>query len=574
MIVAASTELSKPRGLNRFAEGVVTQLCALLGVDEDGVVCAATGQAHSAPYILAAAGRYADWIGQSLTTVPDARVRRALEQTLADRRHDLGATTCLYFSVPEGLSLAAFVDVARPLSEVDRNLLEVFCGNISVALENTQLLQRISDLAFEDALLKLPNRNRFLTEIDQRPANSDMLALVDIDGFADINSTLDQNFGDAVLRAVAQRLREIFSPAVQVARIGSDVFGLLGSKDEVNRDQIEAVFSRPFEIGVESLRLSATSGLVCLEEDSFTGVERLKNAGVALKQAKLFNRGKAIYFEAAHAAAARERMQMLSHLRLAFSEERLFLVYQPFVNLATGRIVGAEALLRWRKDSGEYIPPDSFIPLAEQSGLMVPIGDWVTRSALQFLKRLLDLGYDDFRMAINVSQVQFREPDYVEKLVQAIHEHGVNPTNIEIELTESVAIDNIESIEQRLSAARAAGVAIAIDDFGTGYSSLNILRQLSLDRLKIDRAFVSGKDGAAGDDSIAAMVLRLADQLGLKTIAEGIETQAQCEKMLSMGCHDGQGYLFSKPLTSDAFEAFVQGRPHWLASTHPFGSHG
>jgi len=320
------------------------------------------------------------------------------------------------------------------------------------------------------------------------------------------------------------------------------------------------VFSLPFEMNNGSCRVSATTGLMRLDDSALKGVELLKNASVALKQAKSFHRGKAVLFEVSHATAARERMQMLSQLRTAFSAERLFLVYQPFIDLATGRVVGAEALLRWRTDRGEFIPPDRFIPLAEQSGLMVAIGDWVTRSALQFLQRLVDLGHDRFRMAINVSHVQFREPDFVEKLVAAMNERGINPANIEIELTESVAIDNIELIATRLAAVRASGVSIAIDDFGTGYSSLNILRQMDVDRLKIDRAFVSGRDGLNEDYSIAGMVLQLAGQLGLESIAEGVETQAQCDKLLQLGCCYGQGYFFSRPLASDQFEAFLRER--------------
>ena len=560
LIVAASTELCKPRGLRRFAEGVVTQLCALLRVSEEGVVCASAEVSGVAPYVLAAAGRYSDWIGQPLTSIPDERVREDLTRTLAERDHILGETTCLFFSVPGDHSLAAFVGVNHQINELDRNLLEVFCSNISVAFENTRLYQRISTLAYEDLLLNLPNRNCFLARIDQRPDQGDTLALVDIDGFADINSILDQDFGDAVLLVVARRLRHAFTSQVLVARVGSDVFGILGPQTEVNPERIADIFSTPINVGDESLRISVTSGLVRLDDSSLKGVELLRNGSVALKQAKTFSRGKALNFELAHATAARERIQMLSRLRLAFSAEQLFLVYQPFVELASGRIVGAEALLRWRTEQGKFIAPDRFIPIAEQSGLMVPIGDWLTLSALQFLKRLVELGHHDFRMAINVSHVQFREPDFVGKLLNAIEEQRVNPANIEIELTESVAIDDIELIEQKLAAVRSAGVAIAIDDFGTGYSSLNILRKMNVDRLKIDRAFVSGEDSLNDDYSIAGMVLQLAGQLGLESIAEGIETQAQHDKLLSMGCRDGQGYLFSRPLTSEQFEAFVQGR--------------
>jgi predicted signal transduction protein with EAL and GGDEF domain len=355
------------------------------------------------------------------------------------------------------------------------------------------------------------------------------------------------------LTVVGQRLRDTFAAGVVVARVGSDVFGILGPYGEVNAARIAAVFAQPFAVFSENLRLSATTGLVNLAGSPLKAVELLKNAGVALKQAKNYSRGKAIFFEAAHATEARERMQMLSRLRLAFSAERLFLVYQPFVDLASGRIVGAEALLRWRSEQGEFIPPDRFIPLAEQSGLMVPIGEWVTRSALRFLRRLTDLGQRQFRMAINVSHVQFREPNFVDLLIAAIKEVNVDPGNVEIELTESVAIDNVDLIDHKLSAIHAAGVAIAIDDFGTGYSSLNILRKLSVDRIKIDRAFVSGTDSLEEDYSIAEMILNLAAQLGLETIAEGIETQAQHDKLRSLGCRDGQGYYYSEPVTGDEF---------------------
>jgi len=561
LIVDASTELSKPKGIRRFSEGVIKQICALLGVNEEGIVCAMSEASNAPPYVLAAAGLYSDWIGQPVKRITDERVRLELLNALALRHHVFGAATCLFFSVPDDYSLVVFIDVNRQISSLDRDLLEVFCSNIAVAFENTQLYQRISLLAFEDSLLNLPNRNSFLAQIDQRLEDRDMLALVDIDDFADINSVLDQNFGDAVLRVVATRLRASFSPAVVVARVGSDVFGILGSTDEVNAERIAVVFSSPFEVDEESFRLSATTGLMRLAGTSLKSAELLKDAGIALKQAKAFNRGKAVLFEMSHATAARERMQLLSQLRTAFSAERLFLVYQPFVNLASGQIVGAETLLRWRTDQGEFIAPDRFIPLAEQSGLMVPIGDWVTQTALRFLKQLLDRGQENFRMAINVSHTQFREPDFVQKLVRAMSEQKVDPACVEIELTESVAIDNIEMIERKLAAVHATGVTISIDDFGTGYSSLNILRKLHVDRLKIDRAFVSGEDGRNEDYGIAEMVIKLASQLHLETIAEGIETTVQRDQLLGLGCSDGQGYLFSRPLTSDQFEAFLVGTP-------------
>ena len=276
LIVAASTELSKPRGLSHFAEEVVSQLCILLGINDEGLVCAATGAGGAAPYVLAAAGRFSDWIGQPLLNISDNRVRGELIHSLDQRSHFFGETTCLYFNVPGDLSLAVFVDANHQLSELERNLIEVFCSNIATAFENTQLLQRISSLAYEDQLLNLPNRNSFLARIDQRPVGRNMLALVDIDSFADINSILDQDFGDSVLQAVAKRLRESFGPNVVIARVGSDVFGLLGDQSEVNESLIDAVFSTPFDVGTESFRLSATTGLVHLADSQNKAVELLR----------------------------------------------------------------------------------------------------------------------------------------------------------------------------------------------------------------------------------------------------------------------------------------------------------
>lgn len=556
LIVKASCEFSKPQGLHLLAQGILTQLCALLGVRTEGLVCVAEGFSEEGAVVLAAAGRYSQWIGRPLSEFPDEGVQHDLRTVLANRQHLIGKSTCLYFPSNEGSALAAFIRVDKRLRALDHSLLEVFCANISVAFTNAELNKKVTDLAYKDALVGLPNRNGLLQLLDASSGDGISLALVDIDSFSDLNSVLDQSFGDSVLVSVAHRMQQVFCPQVRVARVGSDVFALLGPDSLVNPQRVSEVFSTPFHVGEEHVRLSVTTGIVHVDRGRATSAGLLRNAAVALKQCKVFTRGQALYFEPTHASAARDRMQMLSHLRLAFSAERLFVVYQPFVDLSSGKVVGAEALLRWRMEDGTFVPPDRFIPIAEQSGLMVPIGDWVLTTALVFLARLARCKQTPFRMAVNISHIQFREPDFVQKLISAIQQQGVDPENIEIELTESVAADDIRLIEEKLSAIRAYGVAVAIDDFGTGFSSLNIIRQLRVNRIKIDRAFVSGDACQNGDYGIAEMIQNLASHLGLETIAEGIETPAQREKMLAIGVRDGQGYLFSKPLTADEFEAF------------------
>lgn len=576
LIVAASTGLSKLHALQQFAEGVVTQLCALLNIAPEGLICAYSCQgADETPRVIAAAGRYHTLIHRPLRELPDAEARSALQDCLVRKQHNFTHGACLYFNVNETSGIAAYVDLARELDPVDRDLIEVFCANMSVGFENVLLHNRLYDFAYHDQLLHLPNRNRFIQFMDENRVNPRMtLALVDLDDFAEMNTVLDHRFGDQVLQAVGARLAQSFGSQVILARVAGDVFGLFGPQDRINRRDIDQVFRDPFMVQGEAIRISATSSLIWLNGDSATtGEELLKDASIALKQAKLLNRGRAEYFSADISRTARERIRMLTNLRAAFSAERLFVVFQPQVELASGRVVGAEALLRWKTEEGQYVPPDQFIPLAEQSGLIIHIGEWVLRTACHQLKRLNTLGYVDFRMAINVSHVQFREPDFVALLERVLNDCQVRAEQVELELTESVAMEHLDVITAKLAEIRRMGVSIALDDFGTGYSSLNVLKQLNVDRLKIDRAFVQEISQSGDASGIATLVVALGRQLNLSTIAEGVETQEQRACLQAMGCQEGQGYLFARPLTAEQLEAWLAAGQlqDWLA-THQIWS--
>jgi len=557
-IIAAGIDLGREHGVRAFADGVVTQLCALLGTEPEGLVCATTAPGVEPTRVLAAAGQYSRYIGEPLDRIPNAAVVAVLERTLAERRSVLGTATCLYLPVPDAGGIAAYVGLHEPLDDIDRKLIEVFTTNLVAGFENAYLQQKIFDLAYLDPLLGIPNRNSFKDWVDRLSSPEHVVALIDLDSFSDINSILDQSFGDQVLAAVAERISQRFHPLVRVARLSTDVFGLFGPAQAVTSEAIAAVFTEPFQVGDYALRLSATSGLTFCAGESASGDSALRNASSAVKQAKLSARSQAVFYDPEQSRAAKNRLLLLSDLRSAFSSDRLFLAYQPFVELATGRVVGAEALLRWRSEDGAFIPPDRFIPLAEESGLMVPMGEWILRTALGQLKAMTDAGCRGFRMAVNVSHTQFREPGFVESLAQALEGSGVDPSDLEIELTESVAIEDIAFIVATLRRIRELGVTIAIDDFGTGYSSLSVISELPVQRLKIDRSFVQK---VTEDSSIARLVIGLARQLDLETIAEGIETAAQCELVRSLGCEDGQGWLFSKPLPPDELKAFVQARP-------------
>ncbi|WP_438947432.1 putative bifunctional diguanylate cyclase/phosphodiesterase [Undibacterium fentianense] len=245
----------------------------------------------------------------------------------------------------------------------------------------------------------------------------------------------------------------------------------------------------------------------------------------------------------------RERVRMMHALRAAFENERLFVVYQPQIDMRTGNAIGAEALLRWKTEDGQFVPPDQFIPIAEYSGLIVDIGEWVLRSACFELLELHKLGFSDFKMAVNVSQAQFSHPLFLQSLERALQDTKAPANCVELEITESMAMTDPELLIQTLQHIQHLGAQVSIDDFGTGFSSLSHLQKLNVDKLKIDRAFVNEIGDKSSEGSIAKMIVQLSQSLNIKVIAEGVETQQQAETLMSYGCHFAQGYLYAKPLT-------------------------
>ncbi len=350
-----------------------------------------------------------------------------------------------------------------------------------------------------------------------------------------------------LLVAVAQRLRKQLGE-LDLARIGGDIFAVLGTDARCTPAALHALFAAPFSIDGQDVQVSSTLGLVRLVEHDGSGPDALKDADIALKRAKTRQRGGHFYFSRSMGVEIRERVRLMHALRRGFRRGQLFLAYQPQIDLANNRPYGAEALLRWRLEDGSLVPPDRFIPIAEYSGLIVEIGAWVLREACAELMRLRAAGHRDFTMSVNVSQAQFRHPQFVEVLRRALVETGAPPAFVELEITESMAMEDPGHLAEILAAVKQTGVSIAIDDFGTGFSSLSHLQRLQVDRLKIDRAFVSEITDSARS-SIAEMVIQLGRNLGLSVIAEGVEDERQAQILHALGCPLAQGYLFSRPLS-------------------------
>jgi diguanylate cyclase (GGDEF)-like protein len=555
-IVRASTELMSLHGVHDFASGVLAQVSGILGVEPDGVLCARAPADQRASHlqVMACAGSFSVLAGGVLTNGHDARAASAVARALGQRASIFEPEyAALYFGGKSGRDFAAFVLLERPLGDIEIRLVEVFCSNVAVGLENVELVSHLHNAAFYDQLSKLPNRTRLVELIDDALAgqNSDSatLALVDLDHFAETNDALGHQFGDMLLVAVAARLQSHLGRHLTLARIGGDIFSVLGDSAAVNPESILPLFQTPFSIDGQDVQLSATLGLVRLAEHDGSGADALKDADIALKRAKSQQRTGHFYFTRSMGVEIRERVRMMHALRTGFAGGELFVVYQPQIDLASRRPVGAEALLRWQNGDGEFISPVRFIPIAEYSGLIIDIGEFVMRAAFAELVRLRAAGHRDFTMSVNVSQVQFRHPYFLAMLRSALEDSGAPPEYIELEITESMAMEEPELLIQMLAEVKHTGVSIAIDDFGTGFSSLSHLQRLKIDRLKIDRAFVTEITGSARGSSIAEMVIQLGRNLGLSVVAEGVEDERQAQVLQALGCPMAQGFLFAHPMS-------------------------
>jgi len=562
-IVHASTELMALHGVQNFASGVLAQIGDLLGIAASGVLCVkdcpADGGCHEL-MVMAACGRHAHLDHTALTPQADARLHQVMETALARRANVYGTDSItLYFPGKASRDFVACLDVGHAPTDINQRLLDVFCGNVSVGLDNVELVSHLHNAAFYDQLSKLPNRTRLLEILEARLAEHDhgTLALVDLDHFAETNDALGHQFGDLLLVSVAGRLQSELGRQVTVARIGGDIFALLGASSLVNPETLLALFQRPYNIDGQDVQLSATLGLVRLDEHEGSGGDALKDADIALKRAKSQQRAGFCYFSRSMGVEIRERVRMMHALRTAFGQNQLFVMYQPQIDLETRRPVGAEALLRWQTPDGKFVSPDRFIPIAEYSGLIIDLGEWVLRTACHELMAVRAAGHHDFVMSVNVSQVQFRHPLFLDMLRRALEDTGAPPQNIELEITESMAMEEPDLLIKMLDQIKQTGVSIAIDDFGTGFSSLSYLQRLQVDRLKIDRAFVTEITGSARGSSIAEMVIQLGRNLGLTVIAEGVEDERQAQILHALGCPLAQGFLFARPMKADALEVWL-----------------
>lgn len=443
--------------------------------------------------------------------------------------------------------------------------------SISVRRRNEETIQL---QAHYDELTKLPNRRLFYDRLGQsllkaqRDADSLTLMLIDLDRFKEVNDTLGHDAGDVLLVEAAHRINRCVRESDTVARMGGDEFVVIlnGMGESVRIERIAQNIidglSEPFMLGAEQAYITASIGITIYPNDAATDIDTLlKNADQAMYMSKDLGRNRFSYFTEQLQQSAQKRLQLTNDLRSALKDNQFHLYYQPIIEMATGEVHKAEALIRWQHPTRGLISPVEFIPLAEENGMVNQIGDWVFRRAISQCKQWRLSHNASFQISVNKSPVQFHGNDkYSLGWLALMQEIGLSGKGISIEITEGLLLDVGSAVHDKLRAFQEAGVQIAIDDFGTGYSSLAYLKKFDIDNLKIDKSFVRNLEQGTDDLALCEAIIVMAHKLGLKVIAEGVETAGQRDLLMRVGCDYAQGYLFSKPLPADEFEVFLQGR--------------
>ncbi len=428
--------------------------------------------------------------------------------------------------------------------------------------------QRIEELSITDTLTGLPNRHRLAEHVAQASQRSRQegtrfaLLLIDLDRFRHINDSLGHETGDRVLIDVAQRIRSCMRSDDLLARTGGDQFALLvegadTAAAEVSARRILDAVAAPYNLDGAQFTLTCSIGGALCPGHGHSADELVRHAEAAVLAVKVGGRGNYRVHKGQRGGDRRADIQLDHAMRQALASGRFRLHYQPQVELQSGRLVGAEALIRWRDPGLGEVAPGRFIPVAEDSGFIVALGDWVLAQAVRQGAMWLARGLQ-VPIAINVSALQFQQPQFVERVAAVLAAHKLPAQLLELELTESILVRDADEALQRLRALARIGVRLSIDDFGTGYSSLAYLKRFPIDKLKIDRSFIQGLPGDDSDSAIVIAILQMASALGMKVIAEGVESEAQRQFLLDSGCHQFQGYLYAPALDSLSFEKRLQ----------------
>ena len=563
-IVSGSSSLLELHSITEYTQGTLKQLTQLIDKDVDCLFCArGQGIIESANdlsfYIVAQRGFSSVLEKQKLETLKNEQINQHVKTCFLQKTNQyLDESVCLYLA-KGNYRAVIYLALDEPLSDVQKQLIEVFLAGVAIGYENVHLFQKLNNAAYKDWLTNLPNRLEFVRLLDvfaKNDCENDVAALIDLNHFSDVNDALGQDIGNQLLAAVAKRIRSI-SCGCKVARVGADVFGIIGSAKCLTPETLIDIFGEPFTAGEQKLPINACFGLCTKEHANSTGVKVLNQINIALNLAKKKRLEHFAYYNPDLEDETQWRLNMIRQLRTDFADDRLELWYQPQLSLSSGKVIGAEALLRWRTADGNFISPAVFIPLAEYSGLIIEIGDWVVNQACAQIKSLKEKKFTGITISVNVSIPQFRSGNFVNTVLNAIETHQIKPCRLELEITENILMDDPQVIIDALVQLKSHGIGIALDDFGTGFSSLSYLQKLPLDRLKVDRSFVTNIANE-GESVIAETIIDLGKKMDLKVIAEGIEEIEQQDRLIELNCDEVQGFYYAKPMPEGDFLDFLK----------------
>ncbi|MCM3390385.1 EAL domain-containing protein [Ureibacillus chungkukjangi] len=465
-------------------------------------------------------------------------------------------------------TFAIYYDKCHFSNENDIRILNEASYLAGIAVQHYQTKERINYLAFHDSLTELPNRRMFegkvsnALEISKQTQHKFSILFIDLDRFKNINDTYGHNLGDELLIEVSKRLRKCVKEKDVIARLGGDEFTILleNASSEIATqvaDRIVDVFEEKFILENIECYITPSIGITVYPTHGKNVSELLKYADGAMYQSKKEGGNQYSFHIPSREHINKERFTHEYHLRKALENNEFILHYQPKINLSTNRIVGVEALIRWNNSELGMVQPDEFIPIAEETGLIIPIGGWVIRKACEQLIYWKEEGLDEFTIAVNISIRQFYKPNFISQFKKIIDETGINPSLLELEVTESMTMD-VELAKKILDELKTLGVKVSIDDFGTGFSSFNYLKHFPLDSVKIDRSFVSDITHNHQSETLVKIIFLMAKTIGFKVVAEGVETKEQLEILKKLNCDEVQGYFFSKPLPQLEFERYLE----------------
>ncbi|MDE1145668.1 MAG: EAL domain-containing protein [Azospirillaceae bacterium] len=578
-VIKASADLFSERSLNDFSAGVLIQLAAQMGMEPEGLLCA-QGTVDG-PVIVAAAGRFADHIRKPLATLGEHEIEAALLEAFSRREgFKSRGGDILYLQSGSAHPAAIYMSTPTAVDERKRDLLRLFTINVALGFETATLFEHMRSVAFTDPLTGLPNRTGFITALERHdPAQGLVVILLDLDQFHFINGRLGFQVADALLRAVAHRLVANFPEALTISRFSGDRYALalpVPSLAELSladlEQRLELAFETGFDVAGHNTAVSATGGCTyALPPDVRTtpdaipgqwGDALVQQASLALKDAKLRARGRLSPFNPELEKRKSANLALLAELRTALRNRELVLHYQPKLDLATGRPVGVEALVRWQSPRHGLLMPAAFLDIAEASGLVVPLGLMVLEMAISQRRAWRAEGLD-IPVAVNVSALQVQQADFLAGIDGVLRAQQATAEGIELEITESAFVGDDERAFLHIQGLRERGFGVALDDFGTGYSSLSYLNRLPATTVKVDRRFVQGMNQDVKSDMLVRAIVQVAAIIDAQVVAEGVEKEEQAERLRTLGVPVAQGFLYCRGVPAEALSAW------WLERDAP-----